>query len=94
MGVDGDQDTWFSANFQYIVSKMLCFRGSAPDPAGGLTAPQTPSWETLGHTLAEGPTELRIPGPRDPTIRHCQGPDLSWPEGYCSDISFLFALTL
>ena len=29
------------------------------------------SWQTLGLTIAEGPTELRAPGPRDPTIRHC-----------------------
>ncbi len=52
---------------------MLCLGGSAPDPAGGLQLPQTPSWDTLRHTLAEGHTELRAPWPRDPTIRH-------WPE--------------
>ena len=69
---DGDYDTWFSANFQYIIAtKMLCLRGSAPDTVVGLTAPPRPSCETLGHTLAEGPTELRAPGPRDPTVRHC-----------------------
>ena len=53
---------------------MLCLRGSAPDTVVGLTAPPHPSCETLGHTLAEGPTELRAPGPRDPTVRHwlCQ----------------------
>ena len=28
------------------------------------------SWQTLGLTIAEGPTELRAPGPRDPMIRH------------------------
>ena len=33
-----------------------------------------PSWQTLGLTIAEGPTELRAPGPRDPTIRHCLAP--------------------
>ena len=42
----------------------------SPEPAGGLAAPQTPSWETLGHTLAEGPAQLRAPGPRNLTIRH------------------------
>ena len=68
---DGDYDTWFSANFQYIIAtKMLCLRGSAPDTVVGLTAPPRPSCETLGHTLAEGPTELRAPGPRYPTVRH------------------------
>ena len=68
---DGDHDTWFSANFKYIIAaKMLCLRGSAPDTVVGLTAPPRPSCETLGHTLAEGLTELRAPGPRDPTVRH------------------------
>ena len=33
-------------------------------------ASSAPSWQTLGLTIAEGPTELRAPGPRDPTIRH------------------------
>ncbi len=32
-------------------------------------ASSAPSWQTLG-LIAEGPTELRAPGPRDPTIRH------------------------
>ena len=41
----------------------------------GLTAPPHPSCETFGHTLSEGPTELRAPGPRDPTVRH-------WAEHY------------
>ena len=50
---------------------MLCLRGSAPDTVVGLTAPPRPICETLGHTLAGGPTELRAPGPRDPTVRHC-----------------------
>ena len=36
---------------------MLCLRGSAPDTVVGLTAPPHPRWETLGHTLAEGPKE-------------------------------------
>ena len=34
-------------------------------------ASSAPNWQTLGLTIAEGPTELRAPGPRDPTIRHC-----------------------
>ena len=38
-----------------------------------LGASGTPSWETLSHTVAEGPTELRAQGPRDPTIRHWRG---------------------
>ena len=44
MGVDGDQDTRFSANFQYVVAKMRLPSGlcPGPDPAGGLPAP--PSW--------------------------------------------------
>ena len=29
------------------------------------------NWQTLVLNIAEGPTELRAPGPRDPTIRHC-----------------------
>ena len=47
--------------------------GSGPLPGprrGCLQHPQNPSWDTLSHTLAKGPTELRAPGPRDPTIRH------------------------
>ena len=40
--------------------------------AYGALRPPHSSWETLGHALAEGPTELRAPGPRDPTIRHCR----------------------
>ena len=52
-----------------LLPKCVCLRGSAPDPAEGF---QRPSWQTLGLTIAEGPTELRAPGPRDPTIRHCQ----------------------
>ena len=44
--------------------------GLYPHPAGGLPAHPPPSWQTLGLTIAEGPTELRAPGPRDPKIRH------------------------
>ena len=44
--------------------------GLCPRPRRGLPA-SAPSWQTLGLTIAEGPTELRAPGPRDPTIRHC-----------------------
>ncbi len=46
--------------------------GLCPAPRRGcLHRPQNPSGDTLSHTLAKGPTELRAPGPRDPTIRHC-----------------------
>ena len=71
IGADGDQDTWFSANFQYIgpiVAKMRLPPGLCLGPHLG--ASSSPSWQTLGLTTAEGPTELRAPGPRDPTIRH------------------------
>ena len=51
-----------------LLPKMLCLR--TPLWGGAYDAPD-PSWETLGHTLAEGSTEWRGPGPRDPTIRHC-----------------------
>ena len=66
MSVDGDQDIWFSAIFQYVVANMRL-------PSGGFHPPP-PSWQTLCLTIAEGPTELRAPGPRDPTIRHCLQP--------------------
>ena len=33
-----------------FLPKCVCLRGSAPDPAGGLTAPQTHSWKRLGYT--------------------------------------------
>ena len=70
IGADGDQDTWFSANFQYnIVAKMRLPPGLCLGPH--LRASSSPSWQTLGLTIAEGPIELRAPGPRDPTIRHC-----------------------
>ena len=32
-----------------FLPKCVCLRGSAPDPAGGLTEPQTPSWKRLGY---------------------------------------------
>ena len=35
-----------------------------------LGAASSPSWQTLGLTIAEGPTEVRAPGARNPTIRH------------------------
>ena len=54
-----------------IVAKMRCLRGSARTPPGGLQRPQTHSWETMGHIAAEVPADLRAPGPRNPTIRHC-----------------------
>ena len=58
-----------------LLPKCVCLRGSAPDPAEGF---QRPSWQPLGLTIAEGPTELRAPGPRDPTIRHCKYGILAW----------------
>ena len=70
MGVDAaTKIPDFQPIFNIYVAKMLCLRGSAPHPAPrwGLTAPQTPSWETFGHTLGEVPH--RIAGPRT-TIRH------------------------
>ena len=65
-------------DFQQMFNIFLpkCFaQGAQPrTPLWGLQRPALPpphsSWETLGHALAEGPTELRAPGPRDPTIRH------------------------
>ena len=46
--------------------------GLCPGPRrGACSAPQTPIWETLGHTLAEGPAELRA---RNPIIRHWRQP--------------------
>ena len=72
---DGDYDTWFSANVQYIIAaKMLCLRGSAPDTVVGLTAPPPrPSCETLGHTLAEGPQNCgpQAPRPHGPPLNVC-----------------------
>ena len=51
---------------------MRLLPGLCPGPRRGcLQRPQNPSGDTLSHTLAKGPTELRAPGPRDPTIRHC-----------------------
>ena len=59
-------------DFQPIFNILLpkCFAsGALPRTplGGGLPAPPDPQ---LRH-VAEGPTELRAPGPRDPTIRHC-----------------------
>ena len=46
---------------------MLCLRGSATDTVVGLRAPQHPSWETLGHSLADScGGSHRIAGPRAP----------------------------
>ena len=41
-------------------------------PPGASSAPT--SWQTLVLNIAEGPTEFRAPGPRDPTIRHWSAP--------------------
>ena len=46
-------------DFNRIVDKMRLPPGRVPDPAGGFRRAQKPSWETLGHTLAEGLTDLR-----------------------------------
>ena len=37
----------FKFIFKRLLSKSACLRGSAPDPAGGLQRPQTPSWKRL-----------------------------------------------
>ena len=37
----------FQLIFQRLLSKSACLRGSAPDPAGALQSPQTPSWKRL-----------------------------------------------
>ena len=37
----------FQLIFKRLLSKSACLRGSAPDPAGGLQHPQTPSWKRL-----------------------------------------------
>ena len=39
--------------------KCVCFRGSAPGPAGGLMAPPNPSWTTMSHKpILSGSTHL------------------------------------
>ena len=60
MGVDGDQDIWFQPIFM-LLPKCVWLQGASSAPAGK-------RWVS---PIAEGPTELRAPGPRDPTIRHC-----------------------
>ena len=71
MGVDGDQDTSdFQPIFDMLLPKMRLTPGLCPTPRRGLPA-SAPSWQTLGLTIAEAPTELRAPGPQDHTIRHC-----------------------
>ena len=37
----------FQLIFKRLMSKSACLRGSAPDPAGALQRPQTPSWKRL-----------------------------------------------
>ena len=37
----------FQLIFKRLLSKSACLRGSAPDPAGALPRPQTPSWKRL-----------------------------------------------
>ena len=60
MGVDGDQDIWFQPIYM-LLPKCVWLQGPSSAPAGK-------RWVS---PIAEGPTELRAPGPRDPTIRHC-----------------------
>ena len=60
---------YFQPIFNILMPKCFAPRVLSRTPPGAkLTA--TPSWERLGHTLAEAPTQLRAPWPRDPTIRH------------------------
>ena len=70
----------------YIVAKMRLPPGPCLGPHLG--ASSSPSWQTLGLTIAEGPTELRDPGPRDPTIRHCIDPIYLCKPGYVG-VTFL-----
>ena len=37
----------FPLIFKRLLSKSACLRGSAPDPAGDLLCPKTPSWKRL-----------------------------------------------
>ena len=37
----------FQLIFKRLLSKSACLRGSAPDPAGALRRPHTPSWKRL-----------------------------------------------
>ena len=59
MGVD---ITTLSAGYGMLPSANELSSSTIPAPPA--------QWQTLGLTIAEGPTELRAPGPRDPTIRH------------------------
>ena len=74
-----DRNYRFRLRPKYLIFSQFviyCYQnalppGLCPGPRwGGAYDAPDPSWETLDHTLAEGPTEWRGPGPRDPTIRH------------------------
>ena len=76
-------------DFQPIFNNILlpkCFVSGAlprtPLGGGGFPAPPDPQ---LRH-VAEGPTELRAPGPRDPTIRHCPGRIWNVDETGCTTV--------
>ena len=60
----------FSQFSKYCCQNEFAFGALPRTPPGASCS--APSWHTLGFTIAEGPTELRAPGPRYPTIRHCQ----------------------
>ena len=80
MGVDCDQDTWFSVNFQYgsiLLPKCVCLppglcpgRDRVPGHRRGLQRPR-PQLRNVESHPCRGPHRIAGPGPRDPTIRHC-----------------------
>ena len=68
LGVDGNQATWFSATFQYIVAKMVCLRGSAPTPLWAYSA--TPAGKRWVTPLQRAPQYCgpQGPEPHDPPL--------------------------
>ena len=51
----------FEPIFNRLLPKCVCLRVSAPDPAGVLATPQTPSWKSVGHILRSADSENEPP---------------------------------
>ena len=73
MGADGDQDIWFSANFQSIVAKMRLPPGICLGPHRGGGGFQLSQLANVGSHHCRGPHRIagpRAPRPHDPPLAY------------------------
>ena len=65
MGVDGDQDTWFSTIFNILLPKCVCLRGREPSGGGGACS-GTPAGKRWVTPLQMAPQNCGPHGPGTP----------------------------